>query len=416
MGGVIQIEGFQARLAGDALGHAEQDELRHGQLLQYLARHVELALATVDEQDVRQLALALRRLAKTPRQCLMHCRIVVSGGDALDVVAAIVGFQRAFRAEHHTGGDGSLAAGVADVEAFQAHRWLVELQRFGQCVEACRQMLTIGQARAQRLFGVGQRQLLPACPRRAYPMGDGQLDATQLGDGIDQRGEILVYRIDDQLAGQVAFRSPQVVLLQKGLQHLADAFLNGNLRKEVLAAQHSPTTHGDQMHASAAWADRRGDDVDIARTPFHALLVLHAAQDADLVTDLGGALEIQIRRRLFHVARQLLRQCIAATLKEHHRVTHIFGVLFGVDQLHAWRLAALDLVLQAGPGAVAEIAVLALPHEEGLLQQAQAFADRAGARIGAEVASGLLLGATMNTQSWKFTGREEHIGIGLIVP
>ncbi len=97
-------------------------------------------------------------------------------------------------------------------------------------------------------------------------------------------------------------------------------------------------------------------------------------------------------------------------------MTHVFGVLFGVDQLHAWRLAALDLVLQAGPGAVAVVAVLALPHEEGLLQQAQAFADRAGARIGAEVASGLLLGATMNTQSWKFTGREEHIGIGLIVP
>ena len=86
-------------------------------------------------------------------------------------------------------------------------------------------------------------------------MSDGELHAAQLGNGVDQRGEILVHGIDDQLARQVAFRSTQVVLLQKGLQHLADTFLDGHLRKEVLAAQHAAATYGDQVHASAAWAD-----------------------------------------------------------------------------------------------------------------------------------------------------------------
>ncbi len=85
-------------------------------------------------------------------------------------------------------------------------------------------------------------------------------------------------------------------------------------------------------------------------------------------------------------------------------MAYIFGVLDWVNQLYARRLTALDLVLQAGPRAVAVVAVFALAHEECLLQQAQAFADSSGARIGAEVASGLLLRATMNAQSWKFTG------------
>ncbi len=97
-------------------------------------------------------------------------------------------------------------------------------------------------------------------------------------------------------------------------------------------------------------------------------------------------------------------------------MSYVLGVFLRLDQIYARRLAALDLVLQAGTCAVAVVAVFALAYEESLLQQAQAFADRAGARIGAEVASRLLLRAPVNTQSWKLTGREEHIGIGLIVP
>ena len=51
---------------------------------------------------------------------------------------------------------------MTDVETLQPHRRLIEFQRFGQRLEARRQMLTIGQPRAQGLLGVGQRQLLPA--------------------------------------------------------------------------------------------------------------------------------------------------------------------------------------------------------------------------------------------------------------
>ncbi|MNI49824.1 hypothetical protein D3C73_1044560 [compost metagenome] len=54
------------------------------------------------------------------------------------------------------------------------------------------------------------------------------------------------------------------------------------------------------MHAGAARIDEGGDHVDIAGAAFHALLILDPAQQADLVTQFGGALEFEVDRRLFH--------------------------------------------------------------------------------------------------------------------
>jgi hypothetical protein len=65
-------------------------------------------------------------------------------------------------------------------------------------------VLAVGQARAQRLLGIGHRQLLPARARAAHPVADGQLATTQLVDGFDQCRKVFVHHVDDQLARQVA--------------------------------------------------------------------------------------------------------------------------------------------------------------------------------------------------------------------
>ncbi len=141
---IVEVKSLQSGFAGHTLGYPEQDQFRYGQLFEYLASHVELPLAAIDQQNVRQLALTLRGLAETPGQRLVHRRIVIARGNTLDVVASIVRLQRPLRPEDHAGRHRRLAAGMADVEAFQAHRRFVEFQRFGQCVEPRGQMLTIG--------------------------------------------------------------------------------------------------------------------------------------------------------------------------------------------------------------------------------------------------------------------------------
>ncbi len=63
------------------------------------------------------------------------------------------------------------------------------------------------------------------------------------------------------------------------------------------------------------------------------------------------------------------------------------GIVLRTYQAHTGGIAAFDLVLQAGPAAIAEETVLALPDAEHSLQQVQTFPDRAGIGIGAEIAS-----------------------------
>ena len=116
----------------------------------------------------------------------MHRRVVVAGRDAFDVVAAIVRLQRPFRAEHHAGSHGGLAAGVTDIEALQALRRLRQVERLGKGFEACRHMLAVGQACAQGLFGVGHRQLLPAGAGTTHPVADLQFAASRFGDRRNQ--------------------------------------------------------------------------------------------------------------------------------------------------------------------------------------------------------------------------------------
>ncbi|MNR23352.1 hypothetical protein D3C85_1403640 [compost metagenome] len=121
------------------------------------------------------------------------------------------------------------------------------------------------------------------------------------------------------------------------------------------------------MNTGAARVDECCDHIDVARSAFHALLILNPAQQADLITQLGGSLELQIDRGVFHPGGQLIGQRIAAPLKEHHRVPHIFRVDLGLNQTDTGSLTPFDLVLQAWTRPILVIAVFALANKKRLL-------------------------------------------------
>ncbi|MCY1367647.1 hypothetical protein D9M69_545910 [compost metagenome] len=56
-----------------------------------------------------------------------------------------------------------------------------------------------------------------------------------------------------------------------------------------------------------------------------------------------------------------------------------------------------------------------MPNEKRLLQQAQAFADRAGTRIRPEILALGLFRAAMNAQARKLSVGEKDVGVGFIV-
>nr|GFD20422.1 hypothetical protein [Tanacetum cinerariifolium] len=188
-----------------------------------------------------------------------------------------------------------------------------------------------------------------------------------------------------------------------------------HLREKVLAAQYATAAHADQVDARTARVDERGHDIDIARSAFHALLILHASEQTNLIAQFGGVLEVEVHRRLFHERVQLVGQGVAAALEEHHGVTHILGIHLGLDEADTRCLATLDLVLQTGPCAVLIEAVLALTHMKSLLQNAQAFTNGTGAGIGTEIPALGLFRAAMNAQPRKLTIGQMHIRVGFVV-
>src|SRR5690606_22700402 len=152
------------------------------------------------------------------------------------------------------------------------------------------------------------------------------------------------------------------------------------------------------MYAGAAWHYRGRDNIDVAGLGIDILLVLDAPQLAYLVAQLRCPLEVEVLGGLFHCLGQLVGQGATAPLEKHNGMADIFAVFLFAYKADTGRLAALDLVLQARPGAVAKIAFLALPDLEGFLQQTETFADGAGAGIGAEIAPLGLLRTAVQTQ------------------
>ena len=121
----------------------------------------------------------------------------------------------------------------------------------------------------------------------------------------------------------------------------------------------------------------------------------------DLVAQLGGLFELQGLRRALHVVGQSHQQLPRFALQEHLGPLDLLRVVLLADQTHAGAGAAVDLVLQAGPGTIAEIAVLALPDLEYALQEMQRLAHRTGARVRTEVAAAGALAPAVQRQAGK---------------
>ncbi len=87
-----QDQGLQPRLAGHPLGNAHQQRIFAPQKLQLAGQDLlgaaQLAEAAVDKQHIRHL-VRLLLLAKAPLQRLLHGRVVIAAGDAVDVEATI---------------------------------------------------------------------------------------------------------------------------------------------------------------------------------------------------------------------------------------------------------------------------------------------------------------------------------------
>ncbi len=146
------------------------------------------------------------------------------------------------------------------------------------------------------------------------------------------------------------------------------------------------------------------------------LMRLDLRQRPDAVAQYRGALEFEIGRGLFHALRQCLLDLAVAPTQEAAHLLDDRGVLVLFDAPHARRRAALDLVLQAGPGARREHAVGTGAQREGALQRVERAVDRSGRGERPEVlVAGLARAAVLGELRPFGVAADDDIGKRLVV-
>ena len=177
----------------------------------------------------------------------------------------------------------------------------------------------------------------------------------------------------------------------------------------------APAPDHRQVDAGLPALGHDGEHVGISVRCLHRLLVQHARQCAEAVTDRGRFFELQLGGELLHPVLKLMHHVVGIPAQKAHRAVDVLRVARRVDQSDAGRAAAVDLVQQAGTRAVREHRVLAGAQPEHLLQQLDAVLDCPGVRIRPEILSAAVDCAAVVRDAGKLVVRELQIRIRLVV-
>src|SRR5690606_4328653 len=175
---------------------------------------------------------------------------------------------------------------------------------------------------------------------------------------------------------------------QKAVQHFVERRFARDLREMVAAAEQRAVPDEQHGNAGNAGFRSRGNHIQVAYVlARYELFRFHFLDAGNLVAVARGQLVVTVLRRALHPLHEAVDHAAVLALEEQDGRIDVALVVLAPDQPDAGCRAAPDLVLQAGPRAIAEIAVLAIADQEQLLQLVDGFAHRPGVRVRPEVAA-----------------------------
>ena len=208
-----------------------------------------------------------------------------------------------------------------------------------------------------------------------------------LGKSRLEHVHLLEVALDQDLGRRLAL---QIVLCDELGQDLG-GFGKRRSREERGAAEAAAAAHEHQGNTVLAVARGHGDDVGVVvASRGDDLLRLDDLQIGELIAQSRGILELESLRRGFHPAPEFLLDFIVAPFQHLDGRRGVPRVGIRRDEADAGGRAALDLVLQTGPGAIGEVRVRAVAQAEQFLQLLQGLAHRAGRRVRTEKPAGFL--------------------------
>src|SRR5918993_1878384 len=389
-----------------ALRDAHDGHVVDAGILHYLAYSRNLALTAVDQQQVRPLAaLTVWVLLFEPGEAAFehfaHHREVVA---RLRLRLLYVELAIAVLAETFGAGDDHRAgrvrahdvAIVVNLDALGHGR---KLERIGQLAQDLALRRRLREPAVERFLGIPPsliEQLLAVAALRDF---EDDLATGALGQRLLQQPAIGKLAIDEDALGR---RQVLVELDEETREHFLLRHVAGVRGEEGAMAPVLPPTDEEALdrHGSGLAGER--EHVGIAQTfSMHRLRSLNVSERAQAVAVDCGVLVILVLGGRGHLLRQSRLHAGRLAGQEVLRVLDQLIIVGFADPPHARRRAALDLVEQAGPRPVLEIAVRAASQQEQLLQRVEGPGDRAGAREGAEILALRPTSATMLLHSRK---------------
>src|SRR6185437_2188160 len=132
LGDALHEQALLPGLAVRALRYAHERDVVESQRLEHCVHLTDLAEATIDEKQIRSGNLSVAHTGIASLQRLTQRPVIVAGCDSGDVEATVFLLHGPLGTEYDTGGDGALASGVADVEAFDPGRRLGQIEYLGE--------------------------------------------------------------------------------------------------------------------------------------------------------------------------------------------------------------------------------------------------------------------------------------------
>ena len=396
------------------LGQADDRQLLgQAQFRQRLVRKIQLALAAVDDNQLRQIVRILsQHPAVAPVDDLLHRSVVVRPDDGLDLEPAVIFLGRLPVAEHHAGSDriGTLDVGV--VEALHMpgeflhpdgllqvfHHLEVELVRIG--------MLALLQGIELLLLGIARPKLEQG---ELVPLDrDAEFNTVQLH--IRQEGH-------EDLLGQGAelgfdFRD-------EGTEDGGRLLFDLKFEAQAQALHDGSAAQAHEMTEGLGRIRDQGEHIDIpdGRAADDGLAVMFL-QRGHLLLAGCRLLEIQGFGRGFHPVPVMLDHFPAAALEQGNDFLDPAIVFFPGHRPDAAALAPPDVVFQAGTELVPQDGLgidfqVAGPQGVELPEKVQEVARMKHAAIRAEIPRTVLDQTAGHIDLREFVGAYADPGIGL---
>ena len=318
----------------------------------------QLPLAAVDHEQVRErreaAVVAVVVDAPVPLEAPSdgfgeRAEVVLSPA-VPDAEAPVLGALGHAVLEDHHRGDGVRVLQIGDVEALDADRQRLEVERFAQLLErldaARARALCPQHVVAHAQLGVAQRHGDHAALVAA--LRDAQLDGRPAALAQEARDQIGVGDLGVDAHERRNAHLRVVVVEQEAGQQLVLALPCSVLEVVRAALLDAPPAHREQLHVGDVALDRERDGVIGARPDGDGLALAQVAHRHQPVAGARRLLEEVPLGGFAHALLQVALDLVRPPLEERDHIVDHGAVLLPRDVSHARCSAAADVVIEAG--------------------------------------------------------------------